>query len=68
MVVDEGTGERGATVVRRESVGYNHHWIGSTVDRNRLPGDTSARVAGNLRPFRPQVSMWGLYRLDLGFP
>jgi hypothetical protein len=59
MVVDEGTGSRGATLVRRESVGYIHYWIGSTVDRDRLPGDAGARVAGDLRAFRPQVSVWG---------
>jgi hypothetical protein len=32
-----------------ESVGYIHHRIGSTVDRDRLPSDTGARVAGNRR-------------------
>lgn len=36
-------------MVMRESVGYIHHWIGSIFDRDRLPGDTGARVAGNLR-------------------
>jgi hypothetical protein len=36
-------------MVMRESLGYIHHWIGSTIDRDRLPGDTGARVAGNLR-------------------
>jgi len=46
VVVDEHTGE---PVVMRESVGYIHHWIGSIFDRDRLPGDTGARVAGNLR-------------------
>jgi hypothetical protein len=48
VVVDEHTGE---PVVMRESVGYIHHWIGSIFDRDRLPGDTGARVAGNLRSF-----------------
>lgn len=32
-----------------ESVKYIHHCIGSTIDRDRLPGDTGARVAGNRR-------------------
>jgi hypothetical protein len=32
-----------------ESVGYIHHCIGSTVDRDCLPGDIRARVAGNRR-------------------
>lgn len=36
-------------MVMRESLGYIHHWIGSTIDRDRLPGDTGARAAGNLR-------------------
>jgi len=46
MVVNEHAGE---PMVMRESLGYIHHWIGSTIDRDRLPGDTGARVAGNLR-------------------
>jgi hypothetical protein len=32
-----------------EGVNYIHHCIGSTTDRNRLPGVTGPRVAGNLR-------------------
>jgi len=38
-------------MVMRESVGYIHQWIGSIIDRDRLPGDTGACVAGNLRRF-----------------
>jgi hypothetical protein len=46
VVVDEHAGK---LVVMRESVGYIHHWVGSIFDRDRLLGDTGARVAGNLR-------------------
>jgi hypothetical protein len=34
----------------------------STIDRDRLLGDTGARVAGNSRLLQ------GMYRLDPGFP
>jgi hypothetical protein len=46
VVVNEHTGK---PIVMRQSVGHIHHWIGSIIDRDRLPGDTGARVAGNLR-------------------